>query len=73
VCGARTLSDGRPPLGIACAQQDLSHVYALPDDPEACLQDFLTRSAEHARRLAVRLVHQEASVQRFLELSDESA
>jgi hypothetical protein len=73
VCGVRTLAEGRPPLGIACAQQDLSHVYSLPDDPESCLQDFLERSAEHARRLADRLTHQEASVQRFLELSDESA
>jgi hypothetical protein len=73
VCAARTLSEGRPPLGIACAQQDLAQVYALPDDPETCLQDFLTRSADHARRLGERLVHQEASVQRFLELSDDSA
>jgi hypothetical protein len=73
VCGVRTLAEGRPPLGIACAQQDLSHVYSLPEDPESCLQDFLERSAEHARRLADRLTHQEASVQRFLELSDESA
>ncbi|MGB2710229.1 MAG: hypothetical protein WBC33_01845, partial [Conexibacter sp.] len=34
VCGARTLAAGRPPLGIACAQQDLARVYPLPDDPE---------------------------------------
>jgi hypothetical protein len=71
VCGARTLADGRPPLGIACAQQDVAHVYPLPDDPERCLDDFVERAAEHARRLAERLAHQEASVQRFLELSDE--
>ena len=33
VCGARTLSQGPPPLGIVCAQQDLVHVYPLSDDP----------------------------------------
>lgn len=71
VCEARTLADGRPPLGIACAQQDVAHVYPLPDDPERCIEDFLERAAEHARQLAERLAHQEASVQRFLELSDE--
>jgi hypothetical protein len=70
VCGARTLADGRPPMGIACAQQDIAHVYPLPDDPERCLSDFLERAAEHARRLAERLAHQEASVERFFELSD---
>src|SRR5919198_2374524 len=32
VCGARTLAEGRPPMGIACAQQDVAHVYPLPDD-----------------------------------------
>jgi hypothetical protein len=69
VCGARTLAEGRPPLGIACAQQDVAHVYALPDDPERCLEDFATRSAEAAGRLAELLDRQEASVQRFLELS----
>ena len=69
VCGARTLADGRPPLGIACAQQDVAHVYPLPDDPERCLADFAERAAAHARRLADRLDHQEASVRRFLELS----
>ena len=71
VCGARTLAEGRPPLGIACAQQDVAHVYPLFDDPERCLDDFLARAGEHARRLAERLAHQEASVERFLELSDE--
>jgi hypothetical protein len=71
VCGPRTLAEGRPPLGIACAQQDVAHVYPLADDPEACLEDFLTRAAEHARRTAERLEHQEASVERFLELSGE--
>jgi hypothetical protein len=70
VCGARTLAEGRPPMGIACAQQDLSRVYPLADDPERCVEDFLELAAEHALELAERLEHQEASVQRFLELSD---
>ena len=70
VCGARTLADGRPPMGIACAQQDLTRVYPLADDPERCVEDFLELAAEHALALAERLDHQEASVQRFLELSD---
>jgi hypothetical protein len=70
VCGAQTLAEGRPPLGIACAQQDLAQIYPLPDDPERCLEDFAERAADHALRLADQLSHQEASVQRFLELSD---
>ena len=70
VCSARTLADGRPPMGIACAQQDLSRVYPLADDPERCVEDFLELAAEHALELAERLEHQEASVQRFMELSD---
>jgi hypothetical protein len=70
VCGARTLARGRPPLGIACAQQDFTRVYPLADDPERCVEDFLQLSAEHARTLAERLDHQEASIDRFLELSD---
>ena len=70
VCGARTLAEGRPPLGIACTQQDVAYVYPLPDDPERCLEDFAERSADHALRLADQLSHQEASVQRFLELSE---
>ena len=49
VCGARTLAEGRPPLGIACAQQDFSRVYPLADDPERCVEDFLELSADHAR------------------------
>ena len=69
VCGARTLAEGRPPMGIACAQQDVAHVYPLPDDPERCLADFAERAADHARRMAERLEHQEASVRRFIELS----
>jgi hypothetical protein len=70
VCGARTLAEGRPPLGIACAQQDLMRVYPLADDPERCVEDFLAQAADHARSLAVRLEHQEASIERFLELTD---
>jgi len=70
VCAARTLADGRPPLGIACAQQDLMRVYPLADDPERCVEDFLELAAEHALALAERLDHQAASVQRFMELSD---
>jgi len=69
VCGARTLAEGRPPLGIACAQQDVTHVYPLPDDPERCLEDFRDRAADHARALAGQLEHQEQSVRRFLEIS----
>src|SRR5213592_2486274 len=42
VCGARPLAEGRPPMGIACVQQDVARVYPLPDDPERCLEDFLT-------------------------------
>ncbi|HEX7298458.1 MAG TPA: hypothetical protein VF257_05595 [Solirubrobacteraceae bacterium] len=71
VCGARRLADGRPPMGIACAQQDVARVYPLPDDPERCLEDFAERAADHARRMAERLEHQEASVRRFLELSGD--
>lgn len=70
VCSARTLAEGRPPLGIACAQQDLTRVYPLADDPERCVEDFLEHAADHARALAVRMEHQEASVERFMELSD---
>jgi hypothetical protein len=71
VCGARTLAEGRPPLGIACAQQDLARIYPLPDDPERCLAEFAELAAEHARELAARLERQETSVERFLELSGE--
>jgi hypothetical protein len=71
VCGARPLAEGRPPMGIACAQQDISRIYPLPDDPERCLEDFLAVAAEHAHLMAERLGRQEASVRRFLELSGE--
>ena len=71
VCGARTLAEGRPPLGIVCAQPDLAHVYQLSDDPESCLEDFEERAASHARRVARRMDHQDASIQRFLELNGD--
>ena len=71
VCNARTLAEGRPPLGIACIQAEVSHVYPLTDDPEHALNDFLDRAASHAHLLADHLAHQEASVQRFLELSGD--
>jgi hypothetical protein len=71
VCGARALAHGRPPMGIACAQQDVARVYPLPDDPERCLEDFLSLAADRARELAARLEHQEASVERFLELTGD--
>jgi hypothetical protein len=70
VCSARALSEGRPPIGIACAQQDVTRVYPLSEDPERCFEDFLEASAGHAHHLAARLAHQEASVERFLELSE---
>ena len=70
VCSARTLAQGLPPMGIACAQQDVAHVYALPDDPERCLDDFAGRAAAHARQMGERLDKQEVSVRRFLELND---
>ena len=68
VCGARTLAEGRPPMGIACAQQDVTRIYPLADDPVRCVENFLEAAADHARALADRLDHQEASVERFLEL-----
>jgi hypothetical protein len=71
VCGTRTLAEGRPPLGIACAQQDFSRVYPLSNDPAGCVEDFLEAAADHARSLAHRLEHQQATVERFLELNGE--
>jgi hypothetical protein len=69
VCGARTLAEGLPPMGIACAQQDVAHVYPLPEEPATALEDFLVRAADHARQMAGRLEAQERSVQRFLEIN----
>src|SRR5215207_5448404 len=71
VCSARSLNEGRPPMGIACAQQDVARVYPLPDDPERCLEDFFECAAEHARRVGEQLGRQEQSVRHFLELSGE--
>lgn len=71
VCSARPLAQGKPPLGIACAQQDVARVYALADDPERCLEDFLQAAADHARRMAEVIERQGQSVRRFLELSGE--
>jgi len=71
VCSARSLTEGRPPMGIAVGQQDVVRVYPLPDDPERCLTEFLELAAEHAHALAEQLGRQEASVQRFLELSGD--
>jgi hypothetical protein len=68
VCGARTLAEGRPPLGIACAQQDVARIYPLPDDPERCLED----ASDHDVRLAERISHDETSVDRFLELNGDA-
>src|ERR1700749_251645 len=48
VCGARTLAEGRPPMGIACAQQDVIRIYPLADDPERCVEDFLEAAAADA-------------------------
>jgi hypothetical protein len=71
VCGARPLAEGRPPMGIACAQQDVARVYPLPDDPERCLEDFFEVAADHARRMAEQIDRQEISVERFLELNGD--
>ena len=71
VCSPRPLAEGKPPMGIACAQQDVARVYPLPDDPERCLEDFLEHAAAHARRVGEQIGRQEQSVRRFLELSGE--
>ena len=71
VCSPRPLAEGKPPMGIACAQQDVAKVYPLPDDPERCLEDFFEHAAEHARRVGEQLGRQEQSVRRFLELSGD--
>jgi hypothetical protein len=71
VCSARSLTEGRPPMGIAVGQQDMVRIYPLPDDPERCLTEFLELAAEHAHALAEQLGRQEASVQRFLEISGD--
>lgn len=70
VCAPRTLAEGLPPMGIACVQQEVAHIYPLPNDPEECLEDFCERAAEHAAETARRLEAQERSVELFLELND---
>jgi hypothetical protein len=69
LCTARTLAEGRPPMGIGVAQPDVAWIYPLPEDPVACLEDFFLRAADHAHEVAERLEHNEASVKRFLELN----
>ena len=71
VCSARPLAQGKPPMGIACAQQDVARVYPLPDDPARCLEDFFACAADHARRVGEQLGRQDQSIRRFLELSGE--
>jgi hypothetical protein len=71
VCSARPLAEGKPPMGIACAQQDFARVYPLPDDPERCIDDFLDVAADHARRVGEQIGRQEQSVRRFLEISGD--
>ena len=71
VCSPRPLAEGRPPMGIACAQPDVARIYPLPDDPERCLEDFMSVASDHARHMAEQLGRQEASVRRFLELSGD--
>ena len=71
VCAPRPLAEGRPPMGIACAQQDVARIYPLPDDPERCLEDFLEAASDHAHRMAEQIGRQEESVRRFLELSGD--
>ncbi|MCW3008952.1 MAG: hypothetical protein JWP17_3578 [Solirubrobacterales bacterium] len=71
VCSARTLVEGRPPMGIACVAPDVAWIYPLADDPETCLDDFLARAATHAHETAQRLEHQETSIRLFMELNEE--
>ena len=72
VCGARTLAEGRPPMGIACAQQDVARVYPLPDDPERCLEDFLdARRRPRARAWPSASRSRRPRSQRFLELNGD--
>jgi hypothetical protein len=71
VCTPRSLVKGKPPVGIACSQQDFVRVYPLSDDPDQSLTDFLEAAQDYARRFEARLDHQERSVQRFLEISGE--
>lgn len=69
VCNAQTLAEGRPRIGIACSQQNLTRIYPLSQDPVRCVDDFQQHAAAHAREYQAQLARQEASVERFLELS----
>ena len=62
VCGARTLAEGRPPLGIVCAQQDRrARLSAAPTTRSAAWRT--SSSAPPARPPhGAALEHQEASV-----------
>ena len=72
VCSARPLAEGRPPMGIAVAQQDVVRVYPLPGRPRA-LPRGLPRSSPPSTPASSPSSsgRQEASVQRFLELSGD--
>jgi len=70
VCSARTLADGRPPMGIACAQQEFRAGLPARRRSRALRRGLPADGREHAMQLAEKLDHQEASVQRFLEISD---
>ncbi len=69
VCGARTLAEGLPPMGIACAQQDVAHVYPLPDDPEAASRTSSPAPPSTPAAWPSGSRRQERSVQRFLEIN----
>ena len=71
VCGARTLAEGKPPLGIACAQQDLTRVYPLADDP-AAMRRGLPPAGGRARALAGRATGPPGSLGRALHGTDRS-
>ena len=72
VCGARPLAEGRPPMGIAVRASRTSCASTrCRTTPSAASTDFLELAAEHAHALAEQLGRQEASVQRFLELSGD--
>ena len=44
----RTLAEGRPPMGIACAQQDVARVYPLPTTPSAASRTSSSRGRPRA-------------------------
>src|SRR4051794_33615823 len=69
--GARPLAEAGPHRGRACPQQAVARFFPLPDAPEGGVEAFLPHAADHARRVGERLAQQEASVERFLELSGD--